>query len=72
MDVAAKNLPEKDKIKVFKKCMKAKINHLFPLINLNGNLEHIWKEISRTIFCNILFKYTLIKESLWEYLITTL
>ncbi len=72
MDVAAKNLPEKDKIKVFKKCMKAKINHLLPLKNVNDNLEHIWKEISRTIFCNILFKYTLIKERLWEYLITTL
>ena len=52
--------------------MKVKINHLIPLINLNGNLEHFWKEISKTIFCNILFKYTLIKESLWEYLITTL
>ena len=72
MDVAAKNLPEKDKIKVFKKCMKAKIIHLLPLINLNSNCEYIWKEISRIIFCNILFKYTLIKESLWEYLITTL
>ena len=43
--------------------MKAKIIHLLPLINLNSNCEHIWKEISRTIFCNILFKYTLIKES---------
>ena len=42
LDIAAKNLPEKDKIKAFKKCMNAKIYHLLPLINRNGNRNHIW------------------------------
>ena len=63
LNIAAKNLSKKDRIKVFKKYMKSKINHLLPLISLNGNLEKIWKEIRRTIFYNILFQDTLPKES---------
>ena len=43
--------------------MKAKINHIIPLISINGNLETIWKEIRKTIFNNVLFKDTLPKES---------
>ena len=63
LNIAASNLTKKDRIKVFKKYMKAKINHLLPLISLNGNLENIWKEIRRTIFYNVLFKDTMPKES---------
>ena len=43
--------------------MKDKINHIIPLISINGNLETIWKEIRKTIFNNVLFKDTLPKES---------
>ena len=43
--------------------MKAKINHIIPLISINGNLETIWKEIRKTILNNVLFKDILPKES---------
>ena len=43
--------------------MKAKINHIIPLIAINGNLETIWKEIRKTIFNNVLFRDTFPKES---------
>ena len=63
LNIAAGNLTKKDRIKIFKKYMKAKINHIIPLISINGNLETIWKEIRKTIFNNVLFKDTLPKES---------
>ena len=60
---SAKYMTPRIKIKLFKTYLKAKIQHLLPLIALSGNSVKSWNAIRRTIFFKILNKYTLPKES---------
>ena len=46
------------RIRIFKVYMISKINHLLPLICLNGYLVESWKTIRKIIFRNILEKQT--------------
>ena len=53
----------RSRIKLFKTYIKAKYNHLLPLIALNGDVETTWKQIRKTIFNDILKRSTQPKES---------
>ena len=44
--------------------MLSKVNHLLPLISLNGHLEQIWKCIRKIIYRDILKTQTTPLESL--------
>ena len=51
------------RIRIFKVFMVTKINHLLPLISLNGYLEPSWKCIRKIIFRDILKKQTSPRET---------
>ena len=51
------------RIRIFKTYMISKINHLLPLISLNGYLEQSWKCIRKIIFRDILKAQTTPLES---------
>ena len=61
--ISGESLPIRTNVKIFKIWMKAKINHLIPLIAISDGLYESWKNIRAVIFSSIYKRLTLPLES---------
>ena len=56
------NLTRKDKLRLLQIYMRSKINHLIPMIAVAGDITKSWRLIRSTLFLDINYSNTTLKE----------